>query len=229
MEQIRTLLLVTSMVFFLSGCASVVHNYAPKSSEFSEPPLNTVTVAHVGDSMLRQGKFTRHDAIRVGSDTKVGLLGGYTVTRGVYLKHGDDGETEFYLPARGQDGGEIVRNHLADPPRAVRAYKAKPTLCVVTVYTAVVCEDDVNFVRAPYDVLTEDAFQQTLIYSGRVGDKINVGYREFSNNLARPAFNNNVEYDLRESKVIGYKGARIEVLETTNEYIRYRVLQHFNR
>ena len=27
-----------------------------------------------------------------------------------------------------------------------------------------------------------------------IGDKINVGYREFSNNTARPAFNNDVEY-----------------------------------
>jgi hypothetical protein len=229
MERIKAILAAATLVIMASGCASVVHNYAPKSSEFSEPPLNAVTVAHVGDSMLRQGKFVQHDAIRVPSDTKVGLLGGYTVRSGVYLKQGDDGQTEFYLPARGQEGGEIVRNHLADPPRALRVHKSAPTLCVVTVYSAVTCEDEANFVRTAYNVMTADAFQQTLIYSGRVGDKINVGYREFSNNVARPAFNNNVEYDLRESKVIGYKGARIEVLESTNEYIRYRVLQHFAR
>ena len=68
-----------------------------------------------------------------------------------------------------------------------------------------------------------------LIYSGRVGDKIKAGYREFSNNLARPAFNNDVEYDLRESSVIGYKGARIEVVEATNEHIKYKVIQNFSR
>ena len=68
-----------------------------------------------------------------------------------------------------------------------------------------------------------------MIYSGRVGDKIKAGYREFSNNLARPAFNNDVEYDLRESSVIGYKGARIEVVEATNEHIKYKVIQNFSR
>ena len=43
------------------------------------------------------------------------------------------------------------------------------------------------------------------------------------------AFNNDVEYDLRESSVIGYKGARIEVVEATNEHIKYKVIQNFSR
>jgi len=68
-----------------------------------------------------------------------------------------------------------------------------------------------------------------LIYSGKVGNKINVAYREFSNNLARPAFNNTVQYDLDESNIIGYKGARIEVIEATNEYIKFKVLLNFNK
>jgi len=56
-----------------------------------------------------------------------------------------------------------------------------------------------------------------------------VGYREFSNNLARPAFNNTVEYDLTDSKIIGYRGARIEVIEATNEFRKYKVIQNFNK
>jgi hypothetical protein len=58
-------------------------------------------------------------------------------------------------------------------------------------------------------------------------NKINIGYREFSNNSARPAFNNEVEYDLSESKRIGYKGAQIEVLEADNSSITYEVLRNF--
>ena len=79
-----------------------------------------------------------------------------------------------------------------------------------------------DYEKKKYPVTNSDSFQQTLIYSGKVGDKINVGYREFSSNVARPAFNNEVEYDLSESKIIGYKGARIEVIEATNEYIKYK-------
>ena len=61
-----------------------------------------------------------------------------------------------------------------------------------------------------------------------MGSRLRIGYREFSGDLARPAFNNDVEYDLTESSVIGYKGARIEVIEATNEHIRYRVIRTFN-
>ena len=74
-----------------------------------------------------------------------------------------------------------------------------------------------------------DGFQQTLLYSGRIGNKINISYREFSNNVARPAFNNDVEYDLGESMTIGYKGAEIEIIEATNRMIKYRVIRNFNK
>ena len=62
-----------------------------------------------------------------------------------------------------------------------------------------------------------------------MGNKINIGYREFSSNSARPAFNNDVEYDLNESKQIGYKGALLEVIKATNQDITYKVLKNFNK
>ncbi len=43
--------------------------------------------------------------------------------------------------------------------------------------------------------------------------------------MARPAFNNNVEYDLSESPIIGYKGAKLEVIEANNQFIKYRVIE----
>lgn len=72
------------------------------------------------------------------------------------------------------------------------------------------------------------SFEQTLIYGGKLGDKINIGYRQFSGNMARPAFSNNVEYDLSESMLIGYKGAKIEVIEATDQHIKYKVIENFN-
>jgi len=90
---------------------------------------------------------------------------------------------------------------------------------VVTVFNVHACASDVWFERRKRPLFGSDSFQQTLIYSGRVGNKINVAYREFSNNLARPAFSNNVEYDLSDSKIIGYRGARIDIIEATNEFI----------
>ena len=47
--------------------------------------------------------------------------------------------------------------------------------------------------------------------------------------MARPAFNNNVEYDLSESPIIGYKGAKLEIIEANNQFVRYRVIENFNK
>ena len=79
-----------------------------------------------------------------------------------------------------------------------------------------------------FQIFKIELIQRTLIYSGKSGSKINVGYREFSGNMARPAFSNNVEYDLSESNQIGYKGALLEIIEATNRFITYKVLSNFN-
>ncbi len=69
-------------------------------------------------------------------------------------------------------------------------------------------------------------FSQELIYLGRSGDELSFKYREFSGSLARPAFSADLTYDLSESRTIGYRGARIEVIEAGNQLIRYRVQNH---
>ena len=102
-------------------------------------------------------------------------------------------------------------------------------LCVVTIFNAKLCKENQSFDVKNITTANDDSFQQTLIYSGKVGNKINVGYREFSSNLARPAFNNDVEYDLNESKQIGYKGALLDIIEATNQSITYKVLRNFNK
>mgnify|MGYP001043013533 CR=1 FL=1 len=53
-------------------------------------------------------------------------------------------------------------------------------------------------------------------------------YREYINDMARPAFNQELQYDLNESNIIGFKGLRIEVILATNTKIEYKVLSSFN-
>lgn len=224
----KKIFLILLPLAFLFGCASPKYNYHPEIVEISEPSLNTVITVGIGDAMLRQGKYLEHNAIYIRQDTKVGAFGVYTFTRGYYLQEGGDAKSEFYLPAGGVDSGQVIRSPLADPFQVIRLDKKSGKLCGVSVYNCESCTDKANYEKKKYPVTSSDSFQQTLIYSGKVGNKINVGYREFSNNFARPAFNNEVEYDLSESKIIGYQGARIEVIEATNEYIKYKVIENFN-
>jgi hypothetical protein len=47
--------------------------------------------------------------------------------------------------------------------------------------------------------------------------------------MARPASNNDVSYDLDESTKIGYKGARLKIINATNQYIEFKVISNFNK
>jgi hypothetical protein len=82
---------------------------------------------------------------------------------------------------------------------------------------------------APVDVteILPNSFQQELIYNGRSGETLKFLYREVSNNYLQNAFTQDVQYDLRDGNVIGFKGARIDVIEANNQFIRYRVQTSF--
>src|SRR5262249_54460402 len=160
--------LLSMLVIGFSGCVTVLGNYRPDTTEISEPPLGVVATANVGDSLVRQGRLALHDAIFLRQDADVGTFGAYTLRRGYYLRIGEDAESEFYQPGRSDGGGAIVKAALADPPRAVQAYKRDNRLCVVTVFNVSTCTTQAEFERTKRPAATTDSFQQTLIYSGRV-------------------------------------------------------------
>jgi hypothetical protein len=215
--------------FVLTACATPKHNYQAATTNISEPPLNSINTKQVGDEMLKQGKFREHDALYVTSQLKPHWA--YTVFPGYYLKSGEDESNEHYrIGGAGEESGYIEKAALADSYKSLLLKKDTGVLCVVTVFNATACFNNITdgFEKVKKPITTQDTIQRTLIYSGKSGNKINVGYREFSGNIARPAFSNNVEYDLEESKQIGYKGALLEIIEATNTFIKYKVLSNFN-
>lgn len=229
--MLRTLQAVFALAatIALVGCASPKYNYSPVIKQISEPPVGTVAKAQVGDTLVRQGNLIEQEVLQVTGQHSLGLLGVYTITAGVYEKTGEDSESNFYATSSNLPGaGQLERSALADPTKAVQAYKNARKLCGISVFNGVVCTSDAVYRFDKMPIAGLNSFQQALIYSGKVGSRIRLGYREFSGNTARPAFNNEAEYDLAESKVIGYKGARIEVLEATNEFIQFRLISNFN-
>ena len=64
-----------------------------------------------------------------------------------------------------------------------------------------------------------------LVYSGVTKDSIRLHYREYTqNDLARPAFSQDVVYD-RDSSTIRFRNVLIRVREATGEQISYVVLE----
>jgi hypothetical protein len=224
----RMILVISAGILIsLMGCAKPKYNYSALETSVNQPPAGEVNTSYIGDTMLSKGKYKEHDSIYVKD--KIDVIWAYTLLPGYYLKQGEDDVGEFYYPG-GDEPGHIDKAMLADPWKSVMARKDPPAICIITMFNVATCNTQFQnyFEKRKKAIVSPDSFQQTLIYSGKVGDKINVGYREFSGNMARPAFSNNVEYDLSESPLIGYKGAKLEVIEANNQFVRYRVIDSFH-
>jgi len=74
--------------------------------------------------------------------------------------------------------------------------------------------------------------EMELIYSGRAGNVLNITYREhnfrvtsagLSQGSPRPAFTQQVQYDLSTSDIIVFQGWVIKVLDANNQTIRFKV------
>lgn len=76
--------------------------------------------------------------------------------------------------------------------------------------------------------VSSSSFQQTLIYLGKSSSVLKFGYRESLEDLTRPAFSNEITYDLNDSDIIGYKKAKLQVISATNTSITYKVLSYFD-
>lgn len=81
---------------------------------------------------------------------------------------------------------------------------------------------------APY--MKDKNFKREVLYQGKVNNKINLSFLEFKDNLIRPAFTQNIEYELDKNgqAEIGFKGLRIQVLKATNFDITYKVIKDYN-
>jgi hypothetical protein len=207
------------VLLITTGCTSVKYNGTKTFVEKVDyPELNKTITAYVGDHLVQKGTITEERVLIVHKMIDGAL---YDIPAKKYSQVGSDEKNDFFS-ATG-----VVRGGLSDPVQALALGKQDYSeLCVITIFGGDACYEG-EFERKKQISERGNSFQQTLIYSGRVGDKINVGYREFSNNTARPAFNNDVEYDLSSSTTIGYKGAVIEVIKADNSSITYRLIKNF--
>ena len=213
----------------LTACNTVKYNYIAETKQISYPDLNVVTKTFIGDDMVRQGTVAARDVVYFPQTTVVSGMVDFTIHAGEYPKVGEDKKYLFFGLNELNSGVTVGKSAFADIPVGIRTNKHDNDLCIITVSGASLCKGDAAFSYQKKNVTYQNAFQQILIYNGKVGHKINIGYKEFNNDFARPAFSNNVEYDLSESKVIRYKGAELEIIKATNQFIEYKVFSNFNQ
>ncbi|WP_026042525.1 hypothetical protein [Pantoea sp. A4] len=224
----RSVLFAVLGAVALTGCTSPIYNYAPQAKSFSIPPLNTSTTTYVGEEMVKQGIDSSSDAIHFEQPTQIGNTFYYIIPAGDYAKVGQENGSEFYSGINSRTGTIIPNRPMINDPVKNIQVKNSGEICIITIFNATKCDSGKIFSKVKLNSSAQSSFQQTLLYNGKVGSKINIGYREYSGGLARPAFSNEVEYDLSDSKTIRYKGAILEITDANNQSITFKLTKNFN-
>ena len=79
-------------------------------------------------------------------------------------------------------------------------------------------------------IYDRDSFKYEALYQGKIGNKIKISFREFIDDMVRPSFTQDIDYELEKdgTAIIGFKGLRIQVLQATNLNITYKVIKDYN-
>ena len=208
------------------ACTSVQYNYVPRSSKFETPPLQTEVTVGLGEPLLDQGIKTTRSVFLIEQPSEIMA---YDIKPGKLIKVGEDAKAEYFEQDLASGSYTIFGGLLVSTPivNATVILKKNGERCIERSGDVTVCGDILGK-KTDEVVVSNNNYRRVLLYSGKVGNKLKMSYREFSSDFARPAFNTEVEYDLNENNVIGYAGARIEVIKASNTEIKYKVLNGFN-
>lgn len=90
---------------------------------------------------------------------------------------------------------------------------------------------DLPYERLRVPVATAPASRQELVYQGAGGGVLRLLYREYSGDMARPAYTQEATYDLSSEgqTEVAFKGVKIAVASAGNAEMVYRVLSGFGK
>lgn len=195
----------------------------------STPELNAEATAKVGDDVLYQATYYDREVIHLSQEIKVGENGAYTLKPGNYLRTGGDDEWGYYVEAKGPGAGKVNKAPgVVTLQPAFQVSGDGKTVGVITNYYQAVRGEAKGITRSTAPAVSDQSIQKFLIYGGKSGSKIKLGYKEIWMAIQRPSEIQFVEYDLAHSKIVESNGARIEVIKATGDSIQYRVVKSFD-
>jgi len=207
----------------LTGCASgpKLQPYVAPAAVVIIPAIDTQASAEIGQTIISKANVRKIPAIKITNDVSETFWPFVTTIRvGTVQLHATSESGKYYRDFRTNTtlGGIFIPNDKSLPAVIYAAplagsYGKIPVIGIE--YTEV-------------EKWGTDSFKRELVYSGVSQSTISILYREYSDNVARPAFSQELKYDLAQGTSIGYKGARFEVLKATNTELVYKVTKQLD-
>ena len=217
--------------FFVSilfvGCAGSLSLTPSAKQQYKNYQLNVSQKVSIGDPIIEVENANVKDAYVVLFDYQTPSLGLFG-SQQIFLKKGDRFTAVAFIPS---DPTAVLVREEGPEKKAIFIHiypdgKINRGWCLSdgTVPVQGSWTKEQLFVKSDNPSRTENSFRAQIIYSGITGNTVKAVYREFSNDYARPAFTQELQYSLDESDVISYKSIKIKIIKATNSSIEFLVV-----
>ena len=215
-----------------AGCASAPLAPEPARRVGELPPLNEAVEHSVGDAVYETYNYLQIDGAKLSEGAMVDVLaaswslpvnellqavqdaevGKIYCTRGPTLRVMNQAPSSRVCLADRNGDGRLEGWKAPEGPPARRKWgKLKP---------------EVGYVAGGDLTATMGGFRYELLYQGVSGNVLRLLYREYIDDLARPAFQQDLTYTLAENgpTEVSFRGLRLRVHSADNNTIRYERL-----
>lgn len=226
-------LLILSIPLILVGCAThqVTQTAAILERVGHVPEINSEATAVVGGTLFSQFRYWSKTGKQITQPVSIGLaLGRVSVSSGEFvLPSVANGKSVFCTERR------TYMDPLTGPLKPTCFFDASGsgkfthvTAAPGAIWFEKALDPPVAFTSTEQVIQKTDAFRYELLLQGASNKTLRLAYREFLNDMARPAFFQDATYDLDKfPMVVPFRNVRIEILEASNAGVKYRVLSGF--
>jgi hypothetical protein len=218
MKKIYTILVLSML---LTSCGVKKYSIIPKKETTYFPIINQSYTSEIGITLVAKLTARKYDAIVITEEVKIKPYKVKTLKIGeTFIKKF---ETEkFYLYENIDNSNFGIA--LSKNNERTSTYSTGPSGNGIQFQ---IPKYAIEYELKEKPIYDKDYYKQEFIYNGRVGNGIKFIYREFIDEIARPAFTQDLQYDLSVDSIIGFRGLRLKVLNATNTKIEFEILSHF--
>lgn len=204
-------------IVILAGCASVQET-TPQYQTGEFPEFGVTTTVYVGQVMVSEYDYMSQDRATLRGSVSGSLwTGRQGVGNGANLIGAMSSGEKIYCVPPGIQGMPCFKDSNSDGN-----FDTAYTMNAFGMVVNPVGIDNVAYDAQDQNI--QDGFKYELVYQGVSDNTMRVAYREYTDNLARPAFHQDISYNLNEGEAsVRFRNVSMNILEANNNEVTYVV------
>jgi len=207
LNRLLRLVAVTSIIAIVSGCATAGRSrpVQPTARIVDIPKPGEPRTIELGETTVEKGRVFTYDVIDLKNPVSGGdgvMIKKFTIPPGVLRASSENENYRIFTTDQATVYDALIGTLRTSAGLAVS--KREQTNVQVFAHGRLLKPSEPPQINATtVNAIDQPSFKQEFIYNGRAGDSVKFLYRELSGDLMRPAFNQELQYDLREGTQLG--------------------------